>query len=309
MTTGTLRTVLVPLDGSELAARAIGPARQIAALHGASVLLLQVVPDRDPTERAARDVSIERAGRHLAGVADRLRVEGATVLVEVCAGRAAEQIVEQARLWRSDLVVMSTHGRSGLGALVHGSVADAVVRTADRPVLLVPVRGGSHPEISGDTILVPVDGSAAAEIALGRAAELARELAIPLTVLRAVSYPSSIAEGLAHAFAEIERECTGARAYVDGLVGALRRVGLEADGEVLLGSAAVAIGARGDARNAALIVMATHGRGALERLALGSVAHAVLAKTTHPVLLVRRAPAPAAHPAPVAEPQLAGALP
>ena len=142
-----MKTILVPLDGSELAARALGPARELAAARGASVLLLEVTPLHDPAAHASQAAEMERAGRYLAGVADQLRADGATVLVEVCPGRPAEQIAEQAALWASELIVMSSHGRSRLGALVHGSVADEVVRLADRPVLVVPARAGPRPEI------------------------------------------------------------------------------------------------------------------------------------------------------------------
>src|SRR5262245_30810606 len=123
---GSLRTILVPLDGSELAERALGPARQLAAARGAALLLLQVVPARPPEDRAVQAALLEGAERYLAGVADQLRGHGTTVLVETCAGDPT-RIVEQARLWRSDIVVMSTHGRGGLDRLVHGSIAGAVL--------------------------------------------------------------------------------------------------------------------------------------------------------------------------------------
>jgi nucleotide-binding universal stress UspA family protein len=307
MALGTLRTVLVPLDGSELAERAIGPARQIAAARRASVLLLQVVAPHGPAERGLAVPALEQAGQYLAGVADRLRAGGVTVLVEACAGQPAEQIAAQATLWGSDLVVMSTHGRGGFDELVHGSVADAVVRAASVPVLLVSARGGPRPEIAGETVLVAVDGSSFAEAALGQAAELARELAIPVTVLQAVWYLPSMVEGLAPTFGRLDRMVAEGRAYVDGLVAQLRGAGVEAHGEVMVGPPVAAIRGCADQRGAALIVMATHGRGAVGRLALGSVAHEVLTRTSHPVLLVRQPPAAAAEPVEVPGRQPAGA--
>jgi nucleotide-binding universal stress UspA family protein len=282
-----MKTFLVPLDGSALAERALGPARQLAATRGAALLLLQVVPHRPPGEQIAEAADVERAERYLAGAADRLRAGGATVLVEACAGCPPDEIAGQAALWGSDLIVMSTHGRGGLDALVHGSVADAVVRLADRPVLLVPARGGPRPEIAGDTVLVPVDGSPFAEAALGRAAELARELAIPVTVLHASWYVPSLVDGLAPSSSRLQGLVDEGRAYVDQMAAELRRAGVEARGEVVVGPAVAAIRQRADGLGAAAIVMATHGRGTLGRLTLGSVAHAVLTRTTHPLMLVR----------------------
>ncbi len=287
MAPGRMHTLLVPLDGSELAERALGPARQLAAARRASVLLLQVVPHREPREQPGEAAQLEAAHHYLSGVADRLRGQGVTVLVEACAGRPAEQIAEQAEQWRSELIVMSTHGRGGLGRLVHGSTAAAVVRNSSVPVLLVPARCGARPEIAGETILVPVDSSALAEAALGPAAELARELAIPVTVLQAVWYAPSRVEGLAVSLDRIDRMVAAARLYVDGLATRLRAAGVDARGEVLVAPPVAAIREQADELRAAVIVMATHGRGALGRFALGSVSDEVLTATSHPVMLVR----------------------
>jgi nucleotide-binding universal stress UspA family protein len=182
-----------------------------------------------------------------------------------------------------------------------------VVRTADRPVLLVPARCGPRPEIAGDTILVPVDGSPFAELALGRAAEVARELAIPVTVFHAVWYVPSVVEGLAPAFGRVEQMVADASFYVDGLVGTLGRAGIDARAEVAVGPAGAAIRDRADRLNAALIVMATHGRGALGRFMVGSTVHDVLTHIAHPLMLVRPRPAGLAAPAPVSGYQPAGA--
>src|SRR5262244_3832698 len=111
---GSLRTILVPLDGSELAERALGPARQLAAARRAAVLLLQVTPHRDPLEQLSEAAQLEAAHRYLSAVGDRLRAQGVTVLVEACVGRPAEQIAQQAADLHSDLILMSTHGRGGL---------------------------------------------------------------------------------------------------------------------------------------------------------------------------------------------------
>jgi nucleotide-binding universal stress UspA family protein len=79
------------------------------------------------------------AAEYLERVADRLRRRGLTVQCEQPEGAAAERIVEHARRMNIDLVALTTHGRSGLGRVFFGSVADEVLRTAPCPVLLVRV--------------------------------------------------------------------------------------------------------------------------------------------------------------------------
>jgi nucleotide-binding universal stress UspA family protein len=288
------RTILVPLDGSALSERALGPARQLAAAFGARgggehgmLVLIRVVPARAPEERALQAAEVEAAERYLCIVADRLRERGESVLVEALAGDAAESILAQATLWHAELVVMATHGRGGVGRLLHGSVADAVVRGARTPVLLVPARGEALPLLQGDAVVVPVDGSPFAEAALARAAELARELATPLAVVHALFWEPTPVAGLAPSLDTLEELEEYVRGYVDGLVAQLRRAGIEAHGDVVIGPTARTILAYAEERNAALVVMATHGRTALSRLTMGSVATDVLTHTRRPLMLVR----------------------
>jgi nucleotide-binding universal stress UspA family protein len=283
----TMQTILVPLDGSELAERALGPALQLAHARHASILLLQVVPQhaREPIEDQTADLAAAEA--YLSRVANRLRQQHATVVVEACAGPTVDRIVDEARLWHNGLIVMSTHGRGGLDRLLHGSVADAVIHRARVPVLLIPARCGEHPLLLGDTILVPVDGSAFAENALAVGAELARELCMPLTILHALWWAPAPVEGLAPPPGALEEMAAAMRQYLDGLVRQVRRAGIEARGEVAIGRPASTIRRYADERRAAAIVMATHGRSPLGRFTMGSIANEVLTQLAHPLMLVR----------------------
>ena len=136
----TPKIVLVPLDGSRLAEGALDPAIGFAR-DGAKLVLLRAVeahsvPFSDPA--AAQVAVIEEAEAYLAAVAARLRSAGATnVETSVWYGPPAESIAEAAGLRKADLIVMSTHGRTGLGRLVLGSVAESVLRTTSTPILLL----------------------------------------------------------------------------------------------------------------------------------------------------------------------------
>ena len=134
------KRILVPLDGSIPAENAIGTATALAA-GGATVMLLRaaeahVLPGVDPTEMQV-DV-VREAEECLARVAARLQRDGIkSVETSVWYGAPVSAIVDATQLRGADLIVMSTHGRSGLGRLILGSVAEAVLRSTTTPILLV----------------------------------------------------------------------------------------------------------------------------------------------------------------------------
>lgn len=148
------RKILVPLDGSDLAERALEAAFALARKFGSEVILLRVVvPDEIlvslPTllpPAAARYQTkplhhTEEAEAYLFGVKVRWSASGVRVRTEVLAGTPPQMIVTFAQEHRVDLIVMSTHGRSGFSRLIYGSVAEAVLRGAHLPVLLTPIPG------------------------------------------------------------------------------------------------------------------------------------------------------------------------
>jgi nucleotide-binding universal stress UspA family protein len=134
------KKILVPLDGSILAEHAIGTAGALGA-DGAAMMLVRAaeahcLPGVDPTEMQV-DV-VREAEEYLARVAVRLERDGVkNVQTSVWYGPPASAIVEAAQLRGADLIVMSTHRRSGLGRLILGSVAEAVLRSTTTPILLV----------------------------------------------------------------------------------------------------------------------------------------------------------------------------
>jgi nucleotide-binding universal stress UspA family protein len=135
-----LERILVPLDGSHLAELALPRATDLARPAGATVVLLRAAAahtiNGDPAE--AQILAVREAEEYLGRVAARLRAEGfEKVETSVWYGPAAPAIVDAARLRRADLIVMSSHGRSGLGRLILGSVAESVLRGTGVPILLL----------------------------------------------------------------------------------------------------------------------------------------------------------------------------
>lgn len=136
-----LTTILVPLDGSALAETALPKAIELAQALGAELLLLRAaeahtLPGVDPTEAQIR--VMEEAEAYLAGVVERLGTAGvAGVATSVWYGPPASAVIEASRLRDVDLIVMTTHGRSGIPRLIFGSVAESVLRGTSIPILLI----------------------------------------------------------------------------------------------------------------------------------------------------------------------------
>lgn len=137
--------ILVPLDGSLLAEGAIQTAAGLARESGAALVLLRAaeahtLPGADPTD--AQVAVVREAEEYLTAVAARLGEEGVKgVETSVWYGPPATAIIEATRLQKVDLIVMTTHGRSGLGRLILGSVAESVLRGTTTPILLLRAPG------------------------------------------------------------------------------------------------------------------------------------------------------------------------
>ena len=144
--------ILVPLDGSPLAEQALDEACRLAELNQAKVILLNVVSPISEVIAAGTDHPIfidqqwmtQKAEvlNYLNQVSQRMTCRNIEAECAVEMGHAAESIIDYANRHSIDLIVMATHGRTGLKRLVYGSVAEAVLHKADVPILLVR----AHPE-------------------------------------------------------------------------------------------------------------------------------------------------------------------
>lgn len=148
--------ILVPLDGSSLAEEVLPYAAGLAEVCGSTVVLLQVISVVRPglamaelsgptggAELVEEDLQMEeeKARTYLEWTAEPLRGRGLEVETATVRGVPATAIVQFARENGVDLIAISTHGRSGLGRLVFGSVADQVLRESGLPVLLIKPTG------------------------------------------------------------------------------------------------------------------------------------------------------------------------
>jgi nucleotide-binding universal stress UspA family protein len=292
--TVAINRILVPLDGSELAEQALGIAREIAAAARAGVILVRVIPPLPllwpgPGPEIEAQLKAE-AEAYLEKVAGQLRDGVAEVEpVVVNAADVPGAIRDQARLKGADLIVMSTHGHSGLGRWVYGSVTEGVL--ARSPVPVIAVRASQRPRpFSPATrpprILVPLDGSEFGEAAVPVATELARALNGTLVLTEVVWLGAPEPPGSVRP--TVEQQLDDARVYLERLAARLRSQGVKATTELEVGFSVVdhllEVARRVDAD---LIALSTHGRTGLVGILFGSVTLGLLRRSDLPLLVVR----------------------
>ena len=288
-----LTKILVPVDGSTLAERALGLAATIAVRAGrlASIDIVHI-----DTNAAADSESVERI--YVNAVAEEVtRLLGVPATGSVLAGDPVAGIVRQANTDGADLIVMTTHGRTGIARAVLGSVADGVVRLSGRPVLLQRPSADRHWRNSihagFQRILVPLDGSDEATCVLAPVLELCRAMnarPILVTVVRPVMDPRFSEEGLSLPPVEDDDSTRYLVSQAQDSLTTLAR-DMESDAQTHVETSVatgtdVAKALIGIARRAKadLIALASSGRGA-SRMVAGSVGDKLLRGTSLPLLV------------------------
>jgi nucleotide-binding universal stress UspA family protein len=288
-----LRNILVPVDGSALSERAVLHARALARANSARLILVRALLggqlyDGDEPEWYV-DERLE-ADHELSALATSARQDGLEVSWHIVNDEAGYGILEAARTYEVDLIVMSTHGRTGVSRAVSGSVADRVVRGARVPVLLIPPTASADWAIASPLrILIPLDGSPEAEEALEIAPALVLGRTAELALLQAIVPPNYATELESDFYAEYDPALERALAqdYLEGVAARLRQLQLTIQIQVAEGDPPAVILDAVRELPAQLVVMTTHGRGGLVRLLLGSTADGVLRRSATPLLLVR----------------------
>ena len=322
--------VLVPLDGSRFSEAVLGRVAQLVEAVDAEALLLTVVeePKIGGTWLEAIPMVDEATGAFGMAGMSYLRdlpdpsVASAETREQMMAralNAAEERLAQVAASWPSlrtrtravhgddpasaitaiaqeedvDLIAMSTHGRSGLGRWVYGSNAGKLLLSASVPLFLLRPRDGGETALERkpiDTILVPLDGSALAELALSHAEALAEPMGVKLSLVQVVTtptmaYPSM--EGYAFDPQMVESIESAAVSYLNEKQAELQMKGFDVDCTVKVGFPADHIVDLAAENDGTLIVMCTHGRSGLGRWIMGSVADRVLRSSHSPVLLIR----------------------
>lgn len=307
--------ILVPLDQSRRAERAIPVAARLArAAHGEIILThvlvmpLEYATPITPAAYAAPPLNEmeTEAETYLRRMAELPILSDLSVSIDVSMGPTAIAILDTAEQRDVDTIVMTTHGRTGVSRWALGSVARHIVRHSHVSVLTLREQGASlveAPEAKTVRALVPLDGSTVAEEAVGAAARTVmwlagpgRTAALSLAMVvdpsyAAAEYPPDtlLRDGAVVYLERVAAEA--ARAYpelnVNWLALAERDVAAALVRLAEQGVADGALAGKGAPGASDMIAMTTHGRTGIARLALGSITERVLETSQLPLLVVR----------------------
>ncbi|HEV2580237.1 MAG TPA: universal stress protein [Ktedonobacteraceae bacterium] len=314
--------ILVPLDGSKASERAIPVAARIAHATGGTIVFVEVVlpPIEFGTYTADRTIPLKpgaferregAAAHYLTSIPETYAGELAGIKTELdlSVGAASPEIYEAARLERIDLIVLCSHGETGLKRWAFGSIAQEAVRHSPAPVLVLNEHGiiPPVPEYAQPLrILVPLDGSPFAEAAILPAANLVAALSTSphdeLHLLRVVVLPTvyrKMKSQVYHSDLMLDDIKRDAEKYMKSVAEHCEKdlagFNLQVSTSVVVNPDVTGTIVReaAQARDVAqstgydLVAMATHGRSGLQRLMMGSVADHILGNTKHPLLIVR----------------------
>jgi nucleotide-binding universal stress UspA family protein len=297
--------ILCPTDLSDVSMHAVEQAIAVARWYRARITAQHVYPPPfapipglpAPAERVS-DAELERVRLETARAFQGARDAGVEVDVAIDVGRPAAQILRRAAESGADLLVIGTHGASGVERLVLGSVSERVLRRATCPVLTVPPRGQATVSRPFTRVLCAVDFSEWSLAALEYAFSLAREAKAELTIVHVLEWPwaeppapsfEALPPDQAAALREYRRYCEQrAMARLESLVEEPAQVAGPLTIRVSHGKPYVEILRAAEESQADLIVVGVHGRSALDLSFLGSTANQVVRRAQCPVLTLRR---------------------
>lgn len=284
-----LQNILVPLDGSGEAESVLPYLKDLAQRFRSHVHILGV----------GVGVKTRRVNQlledYIKGISSSLQSDNIKAEPVILYGNAADKILNFTAEKKLDLIIMATHGRSGITRWWMGSVAEKVISEATSPVLLVRSKRPSKTGTTGKLrflhkILVPLDSSEIGESALPYVETLAINSQASVNLLQIVSPPSTVESSLLGGpdwrnFIKSMRNA--GENYLKSINSRLSDSGIKSTYEVVTGDPADKIVEYAEDKRISLIAMSTHGRTGLARWVLGSVADKVLHGARTPILLVR----------------------
>jgi nucleotide-binding universal stress UspA family protein len=297
--------ILVPLDGSELAEKAIPYAKELSGRLGSKITLLYIseLADFEDEYRHVHQFYIQQMAENIQEDITRKWGKNLTmelkVSPEIRVGKPADEIINFAEEEKIGLIAMSTHGRTGMGRWAIGSVAYKVVKAASQPVYLIRAKS-EKPDIRKhdklNKILVPLDGSENSEVVIPYVEELAFKLKAKVTFIQALAPDYGITSE--RQLKQFESNRALAKNYIDNMVARFNKKGITTTAifkEAMLNPTQVAdeIMRCADEIRADLVAMSTQGHSASERTSgeyaenLGSIVEKMVNSGNSPLLLVK----------------------
>lgn len=292
--------ILLPLDGSDLAQQAIPYAEKLAGRLGSQVRLVYVRGLHEDKYSNMHMLYLQKITEDIKSGAEQYadksrRRNNVNVESAILAGDPAQEIVDYANREDIDLVVMSTHGRTGITRWALGSVADRVLRATTKPLALIRARNIPPNELPKDVInkiLLTLDGSAQSEVVIPYVEELASRIKAEVVLLHVLEpnyYVYTVGGFSWDVYSEKQRKSMKAfyTDYLKNIAERFQKKEIPAKCQVIFGIVAEVIIDFPDKIHADFVAMSTHGRSGIGRWVLGSVAERVLRAGNTSLFLVR----------------------
>jgi nucleotide-binding universal stress UspA family protein len=280
--------ILVPLDGSDLAELALPYAEELAVAFDSDVVLVYVSEPAEDQYRHMHQLYMEE-------VAGQMRNRINKVSPLVLPGRPAEEIIGYAEKNDVNLIIMTSHGRSGITAWAAGSVASKVLQAAKVPLLLIRATKPPQREPGKhllNRILLPLDGSEVGEAAVPYVQDLIDRLESEVILFGVVPAGQHIRtvgglDYILYPEQHLELVKAEAREYLNKVYRRLKRRKGRVRVELKVGDIAREIISFAEETSASLIAISSHGRSGMAKWVFGSIAHKVVQVNNTPILLVR----------------------
>ena len=275
--------IIVPLDCSKLAEAALPYAEELGAKMKSEIVLMTVIGSEDHEKLAHYYDYIKKSKEATSHYAGKYLIDGIETLLDVKTvrrtGDPAKRIVEYALDIDFPLVIMASHGQTGMSRWTVGSVADKVVRASNTQAVMLIRANGNRADIRDKRLLkkalVPLDGSFRSEAVIPYVCNIAIKLQMELTLLRVLSQNGNTE---ADANTYLKDVCAKLKDMVD----------VNIDYQVRAGSVADTIIDLADELTVDLVAMSTRGMNRNNPLSLGSVAQKVFLAGNTPLLLIRK---------------------
>ena len=273
--------ILVPLDGSKLAEQVFPPVVELARVFGSEVVLVEVCETEESEYGQACRLYINNEAEQLR---NNMVGSAASVRTIVLEGKAAEQILAYAEKSDVSLVMLSSHGRSGIAPWSLGGTANKVLHRVGVPLIIV--RAKETPEESDKVglfsrILVPLDGSERSAAVLPYVVELTKKLESGVTLLRVVETGKHVhtiggLNYIPYKDQDIDKAKTSAQRYLDNVNSKLTGAKATVKSEVRVGDSAREIIKLASEIGCSLIAMSSHGYSSIKAWVYGSVTGKIL---------------------------------
>lgn len=288
-----LEKILVPLDGSSLGELALIYAKELAVVFNSEVTLLSIIEKRDSEYQQMTQMYLQKITEETQKFFNRANTK-VSIKSEIIDGSPATRIVEYAHQKQMSLVIVVSHGHSGIMPWTMGSTVNKVVHTIHHPVLLVRAsmfKTKRRPVKVFNKILLPLDGSDIGEASLAYITEIAQKLKSEVTLLSVIETSRRVRtiggrDYIHYPEQQIEKTKADINDYLAKTTKQLTESGINVRSIVKEGDAANEIIKFAKQSKIRLIVMSSHGRSGMSEWVFGSVSNKVLHAGKTPLLFV-----------------------